>query len=77
MNRCRTCKWWDHTASAQDAWGNCDMVGFYCDNRHGDKADPRGRDHPESLAVAQDAEGYAAGLRTSPDFGCVQWVGKP
>lgn len=30
-----------------------------------------------SLMVAADAESYAADLFTSPDFGCVQFMGRP
>ncbi len=62
MKRCKTCKSWtrkDYTTE----WG-------YCERAYSNNADPKDK---TTLAVAQDYEGYSAGLDTKAAFGCVQW----
>lgn len=75
MSTCQTCRHW-HREPRSWLWdrvtgeevlddslpGKCLLAG----SRNGYA------DHPKSKAMAQDAESYAAGLRTAPDFGCVQ-----
>lgn len=77
--RCDSCRWWrkdeavgvfiteNSWASRYAAVGECALAGS-------DNGRP---DHPTTLAMASDAEGYAARLMTTADFGCVQWAARP
>jgi hypothetical protein len=67
MNTCKTCKWWRIDGEIPEGipkgWHFCQMA----ENSHGEKSD-----HPESLAIAQEADDYHAGLMTHKNFGCNQ-----
>lgn len=69
MGQCRACRWWvaDPHASMEtdyDGWRVCALTTTWY----------AARVHGETLALAQDAEGYAASLHTAPAFGCVQFA---
>ncbi len=70
--RCNTCQWWVHetdhgylTNDDPNDWGTCGLTELW------NGADPV---HRRSLALAVDAESYAAILWTREDFSCIQWV---
>jgi hypothetical protein len=68
MERCATCKWWEH-GEGRNSLGVCLLTVTKI-------AEPV---HPTTLALAyaRNWEGYAttnpAELVTAPDFGCIQW----
>lgn len=67
MKRCKNCKRWERSdTKGFENWGECLLAGSY-------NAEPV---YPDSLAVANDFEGYAASLSTEERFGCVQWERK-
>lgn len=88
MNTCRTCKWWQRDAVPGGYMLMSGEFVFPMPFDEVDPDPPRRAeyrpcgltaygsyeyDHPESLALATDAESYEAELYTAPDFGCVQW----
>jgi len=65
MNRCQTCRYYKPViVSAACTAGRCELA-----QSHDAEAV-----YPHTLAVALDSDGYRAGLRVSPEFGCVQWA---
>ena len=73
MHRCKACKWfkplephWFEKSPA--GWGECLLAAMNSSTETWN-----GATHPESLAVAQDREGYMADLKVNENFGCVQW----
>lgn len=60
---CSTCKHWDHDDRL--SYGNCLRA-----------ASSGYAEDPDSLAVAWDADGYAAWLKTYPTFYCNQYKSK-
>lgn len=65
--RCQTCRWWDRSISPEPQNAKCLLTIV----ESGDTPN-----HPESKALAYDAESYYAALHTDADFGCVQWQAK-
>lgn len=68
MGECRNCRWWDQETDDEPrddgkAIGNCLLA----------ESSRSYADHPETLAVALDYEGYGGRLLTTEDFGCVQF----
>lgn len=57
---CKTCQYW--TGPFVDGFGSCDLAVA--------KGQPQS---PQTLAWAEDYEGYGANLRTRPEFGCILW----
>lgn len=73
MGQCRNCRWWV-PFKPDESYGtdyNQRLAGKgFCEATRTDEGEPV---HHETLAWAEDAEGYKASLVTSPDFGCVQF----
>lgn len=78
--RCRTCAHWDAYKPDDDGVlvgaGNCRAVRAIWDVTEYNDEDPLNRrellpEHAAVLAVVEDGSGYAAGLITMRDFGCV------
>lgn len=64
--RCETCKWWDRSRETQDPTESPCLLT---------ETDARGKPlYMTSSAVAEAVHAGPAILRTTPDFGCVQWV---
>jgi predicted ATP-dependent serine protease len=67
IGRCQTCKHWNGFTESymRQGWGQCEMT-----------SSESGEGSPESLAVAQDYESYAAILETAAEYGCVMYQEK-
>ncbi len=68
VGHCLDCRWWEPHEEWRRTAGFGDCVLSLSEN-----GEP---DHAGTLAWAEDAESYQAGLVTSPVFGCVQWEEK-
>ena len=66
MKTCKTCKWWSPFSWQREKNGECKMMESHFDETR----------HPESIAVAYDSDGYHAGVKTRPEFGCIMWEKK-
>ena len=63
MINCRNCKYWNNY---DEAVGECSLA----ESRNDEPAHPGNQKLPY-VFVARDAEGWAAGLETSGEFGCI------
>lgn len=63
---CGKCSFWEEIPHTTTGFGNCVMAA----SQNGVPSNSK------SLAVAVDYEDYCAFLRTSPNFGCVQFEPK-
>lgn len=62
---CETCQFWTpNDTERRKGWGYCGLMDSESSNPI----------EETTLAVAIDHEGYAAGVKTRSDFGCVMWV---
>lgn len=64
--RCWTCRWWRAPSAIDGDLGQCLRVVDSSGLTHGSKAVPLG-----------GRDDFFGRLLTKPDFGCVQWEGKP
>lgn len=70
MGLCKDCRWWDADGPHIPQLEQEDKTRGVCELAGSTGSTP---EHSHSLAVAIDQDTWGAALRTSPDFGCVQF----
>lgn len=73
MPRCRDCRWWEVSGRREiQPLGCCVLT----QTGAGAYENPRANSSLALAVIGRDESAYWPYLRTSPDFGCVQWQAK-